>query len=77
MPRANRSAPANGSETEQVIPLLDSAKVKTNRHGRPRKRLKVLAYDSKQKRAALHQRRIWLQWPLASLEEKEKSEYTN
>ncbi|CDN17207.1 hypothetical protein RintRC_0458 [Richelia intracellularis] len=37
----NRTTPANGSETDQVIPLLDSVKVKTNKRGRPRKSLKV------------------------------------
>ncbi len=50
-----------------VIPLLESIKVKTNRRGRPRKRLKVLSadkgYDSKDKRATLRQRGIRPQWP--------------
>lgn len=45
MPLTNRTTPANGSEREQVIPLLDAIKVKTNKPGRPRKRLKVLAAD--------------------------------
>ena len=67
MPLANCTTPANGSEREQVIPLLDSVKVKTNQPGRPRKRVKVLAadkgYDSKDKRAALRQRGIRPQWP--------------
>ncbi|WP_375472631.1 hypothetical protein [uncultured Nostoc sp.] len=35
MPLANCTTPANGNEREQVIPLLDSVKVKTNRPGRP------------------------------------------
>jgi hypothetical protein len=51
----------------QVIPLLDAVKVKTNKPGRPRKRLKVVAadkgYDSKEKRAALRKRGIRPQWP--------------
>lgn len=67
MPLANRTTPANGSEREQVIPLLDSIKVKTNKPGRPRKRVKVLAadkgYDSKEKRAVLRQRGIRPQFP--------------
>lgn len=67
MPLSNRTTPANGSETDQVIPLLDSVKVKTNKRGRPRKPLKVLAadkgYDSKDKRAALRRRGIRPQWP--------------
>ncbi len=42
---ANCTTPANGNEREQVIPLLDSVKVKTNKPGRPRKRVKVLAAD--------------------------------
>ncbi len=45
MPLSNRTTPANGSERDQVIPLLDSVKIKTNKRGRPRKRLKVLAAD--------------------------------
>ena len=67
MPLSNRTTPANGSERDQVIPLLDSVKVKTNKRGRPRKRLKVLAadkgYDSKDKRAALRRHGIQPQWP--------------
>ncbi|KOP26812.1 transposase [Hapalosiphon sp. MRB220] len=66
MPLANCTTPANGNETEQVIPLLDSVRVKTNRPGIPRKRVKVLAadkgYDSKDKRAALRKRGIRPQW---------------
>lgn len=54
--RANCTTPANGNETEQVLPLLDKVKLKTLKPGRPRKRVKVLAtdkgYDSKDKRAA-------------------------
>ena len=34
MPLANCTTPANGSERDQVIPLLDSVKVKTNKPGR-------------------------------------------
>ena len=43
MPLANLTTPANGNEREQVIPLLDRVRVKTNKPGRPRKRVKVLA----------------------------------
>ena len=67
MPLSNRTTPANGSETDQVIPLLDSVKVKTNKRGRPRKPLKVLAadkgYDSKDKRAGFPRHGIKPQWP--------------
>ena len=67
MPLANCTTPANGSEREQVIPLLDCVKVKTNQPGRPRKRVKVLAadkgYDSKEKRAILRKRGIRPQFP--------------
>ena len=67
MPLSNSTTPANGSETDQVIPLLESVKVKTNKPGRPRKPLKVLAadkgYDSKDKGAALRRRGIRPQWP--------------
>ena len=64
---SNSTTPANGSETDQVMPLLDSVKVKTNKGGRPRKPLKVIAadkgYDSKDNRAALGRRGIRPQWP--------------
>ncbi|NEO82289.1 MAG: transposase, partial [Moorea sp. SIO4G3] len=67
MPLANCTTPANGSESEQVNPLLDQVKLKTLKPGRPRKRLKVLAadigYDSKEKRAALRKRGIRPQIP--------------
>ena len=67
MPLSNRTTPANVSKRDQVIPLLDSVKVKTNKRGRPRKPLKVLAadkgYDCKDKRAALRRRCIRPQWP--------------
>ncbi|CDN12876.1 MAG: transposase [Richelia sp.] len=67
MPLSNSIKPANGSETDQVIPLLDSVKVKTNKRGRPRKALKVLAADkgyySKDKDAALRRHGIRPQWP--------------
>ncbi|NRB08101.1 MAG: IS4/IS5 family transposase, partial [Richelia sp.] len=61
------TTPDNGSETDQVIPLLHSVNVKTNKRGRPRKPLKVLAadkgYDSKDKRTALPRPGIRPQWP--------------
>ena len=66
MPLSNPTTPANGSETDQVIPLLDSVKVKTNKRGRSRKPLKVLAadkgYDSKDKGTALPRHGIRPQW---------------
>ena len=67
MPLSCSTTPANGSEREQVMPLLDSIVVKSNRPGRPRKRVKVLAadkgYDSKDLRAALRKRGIRPQLP--------------
>ncbi len=67
MPLANCTTAANGSEREQVMPLLESVLVKNNRPGRPRKRVKVLAadkgYDSKDLRAALRKRGIRPQLP--------------
>ena len=67
MPLANRTTPANGSEREQVIPLLERIEVRTHKPGRPRKRVKVLAadkgYDSKAIRAALRKRGIRPQLP--------------
>ena len=67
MPLSNRTTPANGSKRDQVIPLIDSVKVKSNKRRKPRKPLKVLAadkgYDSKDKRPALPRRGIRPQWP--------------
>ncbi|NJN12653.1 MAG: transposase [Richelia sp. RM2_1_2] len=67
IPLANSTTPANGSEREQVIPLLDKVKLKTLKPGRPRRRVKVLAtdkgYDSKEKRAILRKRGIRPQIP--------------
>ena len=57
VPLSNHTTPVNGSETDQVIPFIDSVEVKTNKRGRSRKPLKVLAvdkaYNSKNKRAVL------------------------
>jgi hypothetical protein len=67
MPLVNRTTPANGSEPEQVMLLLDRIKVKINKPGRPRIRVKELAadkgYDSKELRAALRKRGIRPQLP--------------
>ena len=67
MPLANYTTAANGSEREQVFPLLDRVKLKTLKKGRPKKRVKVLAadkgYDSQEKRAALRKRGIRPQLP--------------
>ena len=67
MPIANCITAANGSEREQILPLLDSVKLKTLKPGRPRKQVRVLAadkgYDSKEKRAALRKRGIRPQLP--------------
>ena len=43
MPLSNSTTAANGSEREQIIPLLDKVKLKTLKRGRPRKRVKILA----------------------------------
>ena len=60
-----------------MIPLLDSVKVKTNKRGRPRKPLKVLAadkgYDCKDKRAALPRPGIRPQWPKGVWKTKKKN----
>lgn len=67
MPLANCTTAANGSEREQILPLLDKVKLKTLKPGRPKKRVKVLAadkgYDSKDKRSALRKRGIRPQLP--------------
>lgn len=74
MPIANLTTAANGSEREQIFPLLDSIKLKTLRPGRPKKRVKVLAadkgYDSKDKRSALRKRGIRPQLPKRSYKTK-------
>jgi len=67
MPLACITTPANGSERQQVMLLIDRILVKTNQPGRPRKRVKVLAadkgYDSKDLRRALRRRGIRPQLP--------------
>ena len=67
MPFANCTTAANGSEREQILPLLDSVKLKTLERGRPKKRVRILAadkgYDSNEKRAALRKRGIRPQLP--------------
>jgi len=67
MPLSNITTPANGSERQQVMPLIDRILVKNNQPGRPRKRVKVLAadkgYDSKDLRKALRKRGIRPQLP--------------
>ena len=67
LPLANRTTAANGNEREELVPLIDSIKVKTGKRGRPRKRLKVIAadkgYDCQKQRAALRRRGIRPQLP--------------
>ena len=67
MPIANLTTAANGSEREQIFPLLDSVKLKTLKPGNPKRKVKILAadkgYDSKDKRSALRKRGIRPQLP--------------
>jgi IS5 family transposase len=67
MPLSSCTTAANGSEREQILPLLDSVKLKTLKKGRPKKRVKILVadkgYDSQEKRAALRRRGIRPQLP--------------
>jgi Transposase DDE domain len=67
MPLSSSTTPANGSERQQVMPLIDRILIKNNQPGRPRKRVKVLAadrgYDSKNLRGALRKRGIRPQLP--------------
>src|SRR5215510_9941163 len=62
MPLANQTTPANGDERAQVLPLLDAVQVRTDKRGRPRKRLKVIAtatgYEAQALRQQLRQRGI-------------------
>ena len=74
MPIANLTTAANGSEREQIFPLLDSVKLKTLKPGNPKRRVKILAadkgYDSKEKRSALRGRGIRPQFPKRSYKTK-------
>jgi transposase len=67
MPLANLTTPANGNERAQVLPLLDAVRLRTGKHGRPRKRPKVIAtdkgYDAKGLRQHLRTRGIRAQIP--------------
>lgn len=60
MPLVASTTPANGDERQQVMPLLDRIKLRTNQPGRSRKRFKVVAadrgYDAKWLRAKLRRR---------------------
>jgi IS5 family transposase len=67
MPLSTRTTPANGDERAQVMPRLDTLRIRTGQRGRPRKRLKVLAadkgYDAKDLRRRLRKRGIRPQIP--------------
>lgn len=67
MPLSSITTSANGSERQQVMPLIDRILVKNNQPGRPRKRVKVLVadrgYDSKKLRGTLRKRGIRPQLP--------------
>jgi Transposase DDE domain len=67
MPLSARTTPANGDERAQVLPPLDTLRIRTGKRGRPRKRLKVLAadkgYDAKDLRNRLRKRGIRPQIP--------------
>jgi hypothetical protein len=62
MPLAACTTPATGNERAQVMPLLDAVPLNTGKHGRPRKRPKILAadkgYDSRALRQQLRHRGI-------------------
>jgi hypothetical protein len=45
MPLASKTTAANGSQREQILPLLDGIKIQTGKPGRPRRRFSVLAAD--------------------------------
>ncbi|WP_096597796.1 hypothetical protein [Calothrix sp. NIES-2100] len=61
-PSTNHTTAANKIEREQVIPILDSIKVKTNKSGISGKRVEILAADkgyfSQARLHVLHQRGI-------------------
>ena len=67
MPLATSVTPANADERHEVLPLLDSVKVKTGRPGRPPKNVKVLAtdkgYDAKELRRKVRRRGVRPQMP--------------
>ena len=51
MPLANKTTAANGSEREQVLPLLDGIKIQTGKPGRPRRKFSVLAAERARSRS--------------------------
>ena len=55
MPLAHRTTAANGHKRAQVMPLLDAIRVRTGRHGRPRKRPKGLVMDTGEDATPLRQ----------------------
>ena len=67
LPWSTHTTPANGDERAQVLPLLDSLRIRTGNRGRPRKRLTVLAmdkgYGAKDLRPRLRRRGIRPQIP--------------
>jgi hypothetical protein len=67
MPLSTGTTPANGDERAQVLPLLDTLRIRTGTRGRPRKRFKVLAadkgYDARDLRQRLRRREIRPQIP--------------
>lgn len=67
MPLAAITTPANASERDMVVPLMDAVIVKTGKPGRPRKRVKILVcdkgYDSNKIRAIVQLRGIRAQIP--------------
>jgi hypothetical protein len=67
MPLTTHTAPANGNERAQVMPLLDAIHLHTGKHGRPRTRPKISATnegcDAKDLRWQLHKRAIRAQMP--------------
>jgi Transposase DDE domain len=67
MPLAHRTTPANGNERAQILPLLDTVRLRTGKRGRPRKRPKVLVtdrgYDAQDLRQQVRTRGIRAQIP--------------
>ena len=74
MPWATGTTPANGDARAQVLPLLDTIRLRTGKRGRPRKRLQVIVtdkgYDAHPLRQQLRTRGIRAQIPTRSWKSK-------
>ena len=78
---ANLTTAANGSEREQILPLLDSVKLKTLKPGNPKRRVKILAVSHwlrlERKAFCIKRQRYSSSISQTKLQNQEKSRQTN